>query len=205
MKKIFFVMAGLLLVLGFLVITSQFKSKFNESGQEANKIEKKESNNLIPKDLIKESKETKDYLEIGFELIRSESVDFLKDGLSSIEVIERLGNPEEKSDATEWGADGQIHQTWFYKSAGIELDMIQNKANSQVINMITITSPCKYRTKKGIGIGSKKDEVLTAYKNEINMDDCNEDSIVAGSIYGGIIFTIENQSVKSIFIGAAAE
>jgi hypothetical protein len=71
--------------------------------------------------------------------------------------------------------------------------------------MITINPPCKFKTQKGIGIDSDYKNVETAYQKYIDIKSSNENEIVAGSIYGGIIFRFENQKVKSIFIGAAAE
>ena len=60
---------------------------------------------------------------------------------------------------------------------------------------------------RNIGIGSSKDEVLHAYNKEINFteNDLEFDTIVAGTVYGGVIFTFKNNYVSSIFIGAAAE
>ena len=72
--------------------------------------------------------------------------------------------------------------------------------------MISIKSPCDYKTQRGIQIGSSSAEVHRAYKNEINLHDSKSDSsIVAGTIYGGIIFGLKDTIVTSIFIGAAAE
>lgn len=149
------------------------------------------------------------YTEIGFDLMLNESVGFLKYNLPTSEIIKEIGNPKEKSEAVESWIDGLIHQLWFYKTKGIELDMMtENEKDGQVISNITIKSPCKYLTSTGhIGIGSSKNEVLTAYKNGINLNDYfqSEKQIVVGSVYGGIIFGIENDIVSSIFIGAAAE
>lgn len=148
-----------------------------------------------------------DYGAIGFELIRTEALGSMHDGLAGAEVVQALGEPEEKSEATEWGADGAVHQTWNYPSKGIELDMIENEQKEQAINMITIKAPCTYRTKRGIGIGSKWEEVMAAYRNEIDLanQESPKESIVAGTIYGGVIFSLENDQVVSIFIGAGAE
>ncbi len=131
---------------------------------------------------------------------------FLKLQAKDTEVIKNLGECTNKSKATVWGADGLLHQTWKYDAKGIELDMVKSNGQ-QIVGSITITTPCDYKTSKNIGIGSSKQEVTNAYKNEIN----NEDSalapsrIVIGSIYGGTIFKFENDKVSSIFVGAAAE
>jgi hypothetical protein len=147
----------------------------------------------------------KDYLKIGFELIEKESLGEIKLGLSSIQVIELLGKPDKKTKPALWGADGEYHQTWSYTKKGIELDLIGENETKLTINMITITKPCNLKTKRLIGIGSDIENVRTVYNEEIDPLIPYEKSIVAGSIYGGIIFEIENNKVKSIFIGAAAE
>ena len=71
--------------------------------------------------------------------------------------------------------------------------------------MITITEPCEFKTTRNIGIGSNMEEVQTAYRQEINAKSSNTETIIAGTVYGGIIFNFENKKVKSIFIGASAE
>jgi hypothetical protein len=144
------------------------------------------------------------YTKIGFALMK-ENMGFLSVGLPDSVVLKKLGDPEKKSAARIWGADGMEHQSWYYQSQGIELDMIQ-KDNQQIVDRISIKSPCDYKTQRGIQIGSKEIEVQTAYKTEINPYDSKPDSaIVAGTIYGGIIFGLKNGIVNSIFIGAAAE
>ena len=119
--------------------------------------------------------------------------------------MKKLGEPENKSAAQIWGADGMEHQRWFYPAKGIELGMIR-KGSQQVVDRISLTSPCDYKTQRGIQIGSKVAEVQLAYQPEINPQTGQTDSrIVAGTIYGGIIFGVKQGAVTSIFIGAAAE
>lgn len=144
------------------------------------------------------------YTKIGYALMK-ENAGFLSIGIPDSVVVEKLGDPEKKSTARIWGSDGMEHQSWYYQRQGIELDMIQ-KENKQVVDRISIKSPCDYKTQRGVQIGSKEIEVQTAYKTEINPHDSKPDSaIVAGTIYGGIIFGLKNGIVNSIFIGAAAE
>jgi hypothetical protein len=62
-----------------------------------------------------------------------------------------------------------------------------------------------FRTSKGISIGSSYQEVEQAYKDYMNPEFSNRESIVAGSIYGGVVFSFEKGKVKSVFVGAASE
>jgi hypothetical protein len=127
-------------------------------------------------------------------------------GLPHTKVIELLGEPGSKDKAIEWGADGMMHQNWFYKAKGISLNMDSNKdMTDQAISSITIISPCTFKTKKNIGIGSTYQQVMAAYEKEIDKSSSDKTKIVVGSIYGGIIIDFKNDKAESIFIGAAAE
>ena len=144
------------------------------------------------------------YLQIGFALMK-ETIGPISIGMSDSDTLKALGNPEQKSNARIWSADGMEHQRWHYQTKGIELDMIR-KENYQAVSMIIIKSPCGYKTQRGIQIGSSDLEVQSAYRNEINPHAGKSDSaIVAGTIYGGLIFGLKDSIVTSVFIGAAAE
>lgn len=123
-----------------------------------------------------------------------------------------LGKPDEQSERSVWAADGEEHQTWRYAARGIVLGMIvEDEGSQQQIDRITISDSCRYRTTRGIGIGSSRREVLEAYRDGIapesgDRDEGNGDStVVAGSLYGGIVFTITHGKVTAIFVGAGAE
>ena len=127
-------------------------------------------------------------------------------GLSDTKAIELLGQPESKSKAEEWGADGLMHQDWLYKSKGISLNMDNSKGNDkQTIFSITITSPCTFKTKKNMGIGSTYNEVMKVYEKNIDKSFTDKATITVGSVYGGIIFSFKNDKAEKVFVGAAAE
>ena len=144
-----------------------------------------------------------DYLKLGFDIMKNEAVGFLKIGLAAAEVLAGLGEPADKSPSRIWGADGLEHQKWRYPTQGIEFDMVKREG-AFVVNLIRITTPCEYKTKRGIGIGSPAKEVQAAYPDQLNPE-VNETKLVAGTVYGGIIFGLDGGVVSSIFIGAAAE
>ena len=127
-------------------------------------------------------------------------------GLSQTTITGLLGQPDSKSKAEKWDADGLMHQDWFYKSKGITLNMEGEKNQAELsIFSITITDPCGYKTKKNMGIGSTYKEVMAAYENDIDKSFTDKTSITVGSVYGGIIFSFKNDIAEKIFIGAAAE
>ncbi|HEY5536714.1 MAG TPA: hypothetical protein VIL99_17500 [Ignavibacteria bacterium] len=149
----------------------------------------------------------KDFDAIGFELEQKELLFVLNSASRDSGVIQQFGEPEEKSKWIYWGADDSEHQSWYYRSQGLEIDFVKDDSKTQFVSSVNISIPSNLKTSKGIGIGSTQDEVLNAYRNDINKEESkiDEGMIVAGSVYGGLIFEIKNSKVSSIFIGASAE
>lgn len=105
------------------------------------------------------------------------------------------------------GADDLYHQEWKYPAEGLELDMTsEKKGGTKTIASITVTSPSKLKTQRGIGIGSSEEQVSEAYGRFRNARDSEQfGGFVAGSIFGGAMFGFEQGKVSGIFIGAGAE
>jgi len=152
-----------------------------------------------------ELKEQEDLTSKGFDLMNNESLGKIKFGVTSEEIIELLGEPEEKSTPFFSEVDGETYQHFDYKKEGIFLSFILNSDSSKEVRLIEIMPPCELKTSRLVGIGSFSTEVLVSYKEFINEEFSDTTEIVAGSIYGGIIFKIENQKVKSIYIGPTAD
>ena len=149
----------------------------------------------------------KDYEQIGFDLMGAESLGQLQLDMSETLLKGKIGNPDKKSKAVVWGSDSLEHATWTYSKLGLEIDM-QKEPNSKaeyVVYSIFAKAPCTYATQRGIKIGDKKDAVLAAYKDEVNAEMTNDESIVLGSVFGGVIVSVKNGLVTEIFIGASAE
>ena len=146
-----------------------------------------------------------DYNQIGNQLLQNETIGDLKIGLSIDKTLELLGESNEKTKLELWGADGEYHHTMIYHDKGIEIDIVGENGTKQKIGMISITEPCLFKTKENIGIGSGIYAVKTAYKGLINPEFSDSNSIVVGSIYGGLILKMENDKVKKIIVGAVAE
>lgn len=137
-----------------------------------------------------------------------ESFGDIKLGQHYKETVAVLGEPDNKSKAQEWGADGLMHEDWTWKSKGLVLNMSSDKTNresSLAVFSITATAPCNFKTKAGAGISSLYDEVQNAYKKDIDATATDKTQITVGSVYGGIIFSFKNDKVEKIFLGAAAE
>lgn len=163
---------------------------------------------MMPQCMAQNSKEDVDYYTIGAEIMQY-NLDHL-----NINVLPSLGEPDSKSKAEVWEGDALTHQEWSYLSRGIMLDMVDYKGG-QVINAITIIAPSELKTLKHIGIGSSNTALYDVYKDQLNPEeselnklknnDPSEYTVTAGTCYGGVIFTMKNNKVIKIFIGAAAE
>ena len=131
-------------------------------------------------------------------------------GAKAEDVLAKLGEPAKKGRIEMEGATGNYLQDWTYPD-GLSISMASDtrKAKNQKINSITIKAPSALRTKKGLGIGATRAEVLKHYGKrrapETEPDD--REMFVAGSIYGGLFFTFDMQGEKvtEIFLGAGAE
>ncbi len=142
-----------------------------------------------------------------FALMLSESIGSYRIDQPAAEVEKTLPEKPEKGEEEWWGADGGFHQEWICRDSGLHFDMVANsKGGKQIVSAITVVAPGKLKTAKGIGVGATRGEVLKAYGDEIKEGNPGKDEqLVAGSIYGGIVFTLENDRVVKIFLGAAAE
>lgn len=152
-----------------------------------------------------ETSAAKDFGTLGWALLSNDGLGYLKLGLSAGDLVKLMGQPDIKSDAQIWEADGNEHSDWSYTSKGLELNMVKQPDDTEAtIYSITAEPPCSLATKRGISIGDTREAVLKAYANEYDPDSGSED-IVLGTIYGGIMIHLEDGVVATIFIGAAAE
>jgi hypothetical protein len=145
--------------------------------------------------------ETADDPDTTFILMETETIGDLRLSLTEDEVVRILGEPDEATEPEYWGADGAEHYTLVYP--GIEVGMSDWEGEFPTVDMITIYETCMLKTSRGIGIGSSYNEVEDAYSAYIETTFSSRESIVAGSIYGGVIFTFADEKVISIFLGAA--
>jgi len=136
-----------------------------------------------------------------------EALGKIKLGRKAAEVAALLGKPDSKGKDTEWDAIGEWVQEWRFKSQGLTLNMSsKSKAGAKTVLTITATAPCKLATARGIQIGSTIAAVTKAYgKVHDKEGSVPGKTFVAGSVYGGVIFTFTGGKVSRIFIGAAAE
>lgn len=139
--------------------------------------------------------------------LKSERLGGLKLDLAEKEVLKLLGKPKTKGTLVLQEADGVWVQDWEYPEAGLSITMgAEKKAGAKTIARFTASAPCALATKAGIKIGSTAAEVTKAYKAHLDKENPPTAKLITvGSIYGGILFTIEKGKVTDIFFGAAAE
>jgi hypothetical protein len=142
-----------------------------------------------------------------FALMNSEAFGDLKLGMNAEQVLSILGVPETKSEIQLWEADGLHHQDWRYLQQGMTLNMTSETPEGlKTVNSISMEAPGQLRTKGGIGLGDSWEAVERAYGNDRDPEFSEPgQTFVAGSIYGGLIFSFQNNRVTKIFLGAAAE
>jgi hypothetical protein len=122
-------------------------------------------------------------------------------------VTKILGKPGSKGKAVLWEAIGQWVEEWHFPAQGVTLAMSSEK-NGGVKSVLNISAEaqCALATSRGIKIGSSEAEVAKAYAKERSKEESVAGELfVAGSLYDGVMFTMEKGKVSRIFIGAAAE
>jgi hypothetical protein len=141
----------------------------------------------------------------AFDLLEQEKIGTLSLGMSPSQ-LPPIPCPIKKSEAMLWEADGLYHQDWEFIGCGLILDMASmEKEGAKSIESITLQAPSSLATSQGITIGSSRDEVMLAYKEVWNQAHSSDALFVAGSIYGGVMFSFKEGRVVSIFVGAGAE
>ncbi|HPF59637.1 MAG TPA: hypothetical protein P5149_00645 [Candidatus Competibacteraceae bacterium] len=142
-----------------------------------------------------------------FALLRAEHIGPLRIDQPAAEAERQIPCPVQRSPAELWGADGEYHQTWAAPACGLTLDMsAAGSTGPWILAAITLTAPGTWSTGRGISLGATEQEVMTAYGQDRNTEESQaEQTFVAGSIYGGLLFTFEAGRVTQIFLGAAAE
>ncbi len=139
--------------------------------------------------------------------LENEALGKISLGRKAAELKALIGTPESRGKETEWDAIGEWVQEWRFKSHGLVLHMSsKSKGGAKSVLTITATAPCQLTTARGIHLGSTIAGVTKAYGSVQDKEESmSGETFVAGSVYGGIIFTFTDGKVSKIFIGAAAE
>jgi hypothetical protein len=143
----------------------------------------------------------------GSRLLLTEGFGALHLNLEEKHVVRLLGAPTTKGPRVLWEGDALYHQTWRYPAQGITLDMVAQSGTERLtIAGIRIGLSSTLKTARGIGIGDSYADVENKYA--LDKDEAHTDppfTFVAGSLYGGVIFSFENNKVTQIFLGKSGE
>jgi hypothetical protein len=137
-----------------------------------------------------------------------ERIGELRLGLTEKDVHGNIHCKPRKDKEVFEAATGEYVQMWKFPECGIVLKMSsERKGAKKEVGSITITSPSKLVTGRGIHIGSTEGEVIEVYGRYRDQEGSGEKgkTFVAGSVYDGMIFDFQGGRVVRIFLGAAAE
>ena len=142
-----------------------------------------------------------------FCLLREERIGPLYIGLGEKEAVAAIPCPVSKGKETFLAATGDYGQKFSFPACGVELDMVSSaKGGAKSVTAIVISQPSQLATSRGIRVGSSEDEVMAAYQPFLDRGATRRGkTIVAGSIYGGLIISLAQGRVNEIFLGAVAE
>jgi len=174
--------------------------------------EKNETNQVTSTDTVHKTAEIKtepaatNEKSIEFNYATETLGNWLKIGTEEKTVKAKIGEDFKVSVLGESQVSGFYEEEWLFAKQGLKLLMeSENPESQKTVAQFTVTAPSKLKTLKGIGIGSTKAEILSAYHGQINTEEATDDTIIVGSIYEGLFFTMKKDIVEEIFIGAIAE
>lgn len=138
---------------------------------------------------------------------RQEHLGGLRLGLPAKDVPGSLACTPKKGREVREAASGSYVQSWKCPEQGVDLTMsAERKGGAQTIVAIRVSPPSTLATSRGIRIGSTEREVLAVYGKDRDQDGSQQGKqFVAGSVYDGLIFSLQDGKVVRIFLGAAAE
>ena len=138
--------------------------------------------------------------------MRSELIGDIAIDQESAAVRKRYSIPERTGAVEEMGATGDFEQTWEYADGLTLIMRSTTRSGPQIVGGVIVVAPSTFSTRRGIKIGSDRAAVERAYGDVRDSEsEQDSDSFTAGSIYGGLHFSFENDTVTRIFLGAAAE
>lgn len=142
-----------------------------------------------------------------FALLKAERIGPLRVDQPDAEAERLIPCPVQRGPVEFWGADGEYHQAWTAPDCGLTLDLSATEPDGpQTVRAITLTAPSVWTTARGISMGRTEAEVMTAYGRDRNAEESQAGQLfVAGSVYGGLLFSFEGGRVTQLFLGAAAE
>jgi hypothetical protein len=143
------------------------------------------------------------YAEDVNDKVASEAIGPIRHGMTDKKVATAAGAPKKRGIAKYAGeATADWEKDWSYAGATITFHAAGKAGPLWLVRRIEVAKGSKWKTKRGIGIGSTRAQVEKAYANVKDTEHTKGDRFVAGSIYGGVIFSFVDDKVATIFVGA---
>lgn len=144
-------------------------------------------------------------------VLRSETIAGINHGLPEARVRALLGEPDEDGKIARDEVDGAWIRTLRYRERGVSVTLAAWERRGPWGARMVIAGPPAAghepaRSRRGLGIGDRRADVVARYKDlAAPEDEQYEGSYVLGSVYGGLIFYFEDDVVTGMLLGAAAE
>jgi hypothetical protein len=126
----------------------------------------------------------------------------LRIGMTDKQAIAVLGAPQQRSVAVLMGALGDYESVWAFGSVTLQMSGAQAKGPFRVAS-ISVSGRSAFKTPAGIGIGSTRDEIVAVYGKYLGASN-DPAQVLVGSVYYGLLFTLDGDRVVAIFLGAMA-
>lgn len=142
---------------------------------------------------------SKDYAKLGEELFLDGIGElFLHNTIS--EVTYKIGKEISMSDEDTTSPPYRLTEAIYENGAKLKFAFEGDEGEPWVYG-IEILEPFEGKTKAGIGLGSTKTDVISAYSNELNANESSYNIYVAGKKTSGVVFTFSgDECVKIEFI-----
>jgi hypothetical protein len=122
--------------------------------------------------------------------------------LKDVDAVRALGRPKSKSKPILMGATGDYVGEWDWGDVSLQMAGATEKGPFLVV-AINVAGRSAFKTDAGIGVGSTRDEVRAVYGNYFAHTE-DPDTLLVGSIYGGLMLHLERDRVTAMYLGALA-
>lgn len=124
-------------------------------------------------------------------------------GIAESEIIKNLGiAAKDTSYFNE--VNGYNGKDIFYLKKDLKI-ILNDSSKNYVVEQIEIGTKSNLKNKFNIGIGSNYEDVFKVYSKYVNKEESNQESIVIGDMYFGLIFFFKDKKVNEIILGSLAE
>jgi hypothetical protein len=139
-----------------------------------------------------------------FSVMHAEGFGALRIGMKEAEMLAALPGAKAQGECAPSEVDGGSYR-WF-RDAKAGVDIVVSCDGDKPVGSIHVVAPSTLTSRRGIGLGATAEAVTKAYADVLSREEPpTEDGIVAGSIYGGLVFSLKDGKVTEMFLGAMAE